>query len=165
MDIQLEVNNLLDDICGQLLEQTPSAKEEIKEEIKTKWVDLLLFVKEMLGKGLVKDLDSSILRYVADEIEHRTKCKHFDHTCYCGEIYTIYSTDEYYEDQQPEHQHDKYYTGNYYQGLDGGRIAQIDIDGFHCMACGAGIRCRGRIQKVISTGSKYEVSRRMNAFR
>jgi hypothetical protein len=73
VDLQDEINGLLDDICGELFEQTEDEKEEIKEEIKTKYADLLLYTRELLDHDLVRDEDRSVLRYVAQSIERRTR--------------------------------------------------------------------------------------------
>jgi hypothetical protein len=151
VDLQDEINGLLDDICGELFEQTEDEKEEIKEEIKTKYADLLLYTRELLDHDLVRDEDRSILRYVAQSIERRTRFETIEHKCTCGSVYIIYTTGGRVHTEW-----------DMYKGRE---VTAVRVDGFYCMDCGEGIRCTGKIHKILSADSKYEVSRRENAFR
>ncbi len=151
MDLQDEVNGLLDDICGELYEQTDDQKEEIKEELKTKYADLLLYTRELLDHDLIRDEDRSILRYVAESIEHRSKFETIEHRCNCGTAYTLYTTGGNTRTEW-----------NYFQDRE---VTKLSVDGFYCSDCGEGIRCTGKIHKILSVDSKYEINRRENAFR
>ncbi len=151
MDLQTEVNNMLDDICGELFEQTDDQKEEIKEEIRTKYADLLLYTRELLDHDIIRDEDRNILRYVAESIERRNNFDTIEHRCNCGSTYTIYTTGG-----RTKYEWDMYKDRE---------VVSVSVDGFYCMDCGEGIRCTGTIHKILSADSKHEVSRRENAFR
>ena len=145
MDIREEVSKMLDDICGELLENTPD-KAAKKEDIKRKYVDLVTFIREYLSVYNVPDYQLKLLEYLAEDIEERNKFKSEKVKCRCGINYSL---------------HMEPYRMEYFNySLNETSITtNITRDYFYCMNCGTRFELYGKLLKVISDNSKYEVEK------